>query len=352
MQGHLERRGNGMHLLEIADEKRINTGRQFELDMAKGLAVMFMIMVHTQLYFASGAASENALGTLVDYLGGPPSAVVFMFVLGAGVVYTKKNRFSQFVKRGLLLIVLGYALNLVRTLLSPTLNGFQDVDILQFAGLATIFVGAMKALKLSNFKTALIALALAFLNILLRIADASDVTGLFFGSEHYSYFPFLSWIFFPLAGYIFAGFLIRCRDKESFYLFSLISASVICLASYLIIAVMLKTDYGWVTDEAYYHLDIKANIIFTSFTIAWISLLAELEMILPDWVKRTAERWSRNVTPIYIIQWLLICGVSALTGLNGFGSFVFILLTAGMIGASEMLAGLYRRIEKLVRSAD
>ncbi|MDO4545839.1 MAG: heparan-alpha-glucosaminide N-acetyltransferase domain-containing protein [Bacillota bacterium] len=335
-----------MHLLGITGEEKINTGRQFELDIAKGLAVVFMIMVHTQLYFASGAASEQAFGTIVDYLGGPPSAVVFMFVLGVGIVYTKKSSFVEFLKRGVLLILLGYALNLVRTLLSPAFNGFQDVDILQFAGLATIFVGAVKALKLSNFKTALIGLALAFLNILLRAVDASDVTGLFFGSEHYSFFPFLSWIFFPLAGHIFGDFLIRCKCKKRFYVLSGVLALAICLISYVTLAIVLKTDYGWVTDEAYYHLDIKGNIIFTSFTIAWISFLAGLGAILPGFIRRTIERWSRNVTPIYIIQWLLICGVSSLTGTNVFGSPAYIFIMVGMIAASDMLAYLYRRIKK------
>lgn len=339
-----------MHILEVTDEKKINTGRQLEIDIAKGLAVIFMILVHTQLYFSTGVARENPIGVLIDYLGGASSAVVFMFILGVGTVYTKKNNFRQFLKRGLILITMGYGLNVARVLMAPAYNEIYDVDILQFAGLATILLGAIKVLNVGNFKVALIALALAFLNLILRMLGVSDPSGLFYGSEWYSYFPFLSWIIFPLAGYIFGDLLIRCKSKTWLYLYIGIPATIIWTFSCILFMGILKTDYGWATDAAYYHMDIKAGIIFTAFTIAWISLFAGIGPELPKKIKAVFVRWSRNVTPIYIIQWFPICGLTNVIEPYSLGTLKYLLLVIGIIVICDILACGYRRLEAMLKA--
>ena len=90
------------------DKQRVNTGRQNELDIARGLAVLFMIAVHVLRSFSKEIVIYSFGGTIVNALGGPPAAPVFMFIFGAGIVYSKKSDSKILLKRGLLIIIAVY----------------------------------------------------------------------------------------------------------------------------------------------------------------------------------------------------------------------------------------------------
>ena len=69
----------------VFSKDEVNTGRQIELDIAKGFAILFMIWVHTAETFSAG----TGLGyEIVDnFLGGPFAAPVFMVCMGIGMRY-------------------------------------------------------------------------------------------------------------------------------------------------------------------------------------------------------------------------------------------------------------------------
>ena len=50
----------------------INSGRQVELDVTRGLAVFFMVLVHVQILFALESVQDSGLGLVVDFFGGIP----------------------------------------------------------------------------------------------------------------------------------------------------------------------------------------------------------------------------------------------------------------------------------------
>ncbi len=98
------------------DLKEVNTGRQFEIDVAKAMAVLFMIGVHT---FEQLTDMKNVtLYRIVELLGCPPAAGVFMFAMGIGMVYTKHNSPTEFARRGGKLILMGIVLNFFREIIS------------------------------------------------------------------------------------------------------------------------------------------------------------------------------------------------------------------------------------------
>jgi len=51
-------------------------------DIAKGIAVVLMIQVHLTELFAIPEWYEGVAGKLSLFLGGPPAAPVFMFLMG------------------------------------------------------------------------------------------------------------------------------------------------------------------------------------------------------------------------------------------------------------------------------
>lgn len=75
---------------KIFTNEKVNCGRQRELDVAKGLAVIFMVLVHVYEVYG-GSVEGTTFSHVVEFLGSPPAAPVFMFLLGVGVVYSRKN---------------------------------------------------------------------------------------------------------------------------------------------------------------------------------------------------------------------------------------------------------------------
>ena len=90
----------------------VNRDRQIELDVVKGLAILFMLLVHCQERSLS-ILSPTWANRLIRFLGSPPGAPVFMFALGVGVAYTRKT-LPGLSQKGAAAPVLGYILNFAR----------------------------------------------------------------------------------------------------------------------------------------------------------------------------------------------------------------------------------------------
>jgi len=83
----------------ILKNKEINTGRQIELDIAKGLAIAFMIFDHVMETFASDQLNESGFADIVYFMACVPAAPVFMFSMGVGFLYTRnRDNYTHFFK--------------------------------------------------------------------------------------------------------------------------------------------------------------------------------------------------------------------------------------------------------------
>ena len=72
-------------MLGIFSTKEINTGRQKELDYAKTIAILFMIIIHVwenlSIYNVVTEAPEGLWENILQFGAGPLAAPVFMFCL-------------------------------------------------------------------------------------------------------------------------------------------------------------------------------------------------------------------------------------------------------------------------------
>ncbi len=356
--------------MKLFSNEPINRGRQIELDLARGLAVLFMVLIHVQEYFANAAAKETNLAHVIDFLGGVPAAPVFMFLLGIGIIYTRKDSPRDFFRRGALLLLAGYGLNLLRGFLPNGLNflvfknGYYYeaavgtlfyVDIFQFSGLAMMMFGLIKWKKPSNAVIAVSAVGLGVLNYLLsglKVSSfgLSSFLSLFWGSSELSFFPFLTWAFYPLAGYLFGTLLIRCTNKDRFYLLSFVSAASALALGYYIFGYLLELEIGLSADYAYYHHQLLGNLLFTAFVIAWLSMFHLLGKVIPKPVGQTISRWSRNVSEIYFIHWLLIGWLASILQYQ-LPLAHFVVLTHLILIVSDFLAE-YVYLRKQMKKAD
>ena len=308
-----------------------NAGRQPELDIARGMAVIFMVMIHTVEYFWDW--ENEVFDKVANFFGSPPGAPVFMFLLGCGIIYSRHSSAGQILKRGLKMLGLSYLFNALvyvlpyaisalinqdMEILADSWTQIYDADILQFAALAFLFFALVKKLNLKPWMVLAAAAALTgigmLLNALVPEVEAyalQAITGPFWGTHEGSYFPFTSWILYPAAGYVFADVLKRTSDKKKLYL----TVSPIGAAVYLIMTLILLNFYEWdllMDGEYYYTQSIFFNIMFIGFVFFWLGLCYAARHILVKPVMKVLETFSSNVTIIYVCQYILIIYIEVL----------------------------------------
>lgn len=342
--------------------------RQLELDIAKGLAVLCMIAVHVQSNLSKTEMIYSGFGGIIEFLGTLPAAPVFMFLLGTGAVYSRNNNLTKNIVRGVKILILGYILNILRTIIiflplivsgewknqiDNIIPSLITVDILQFAGLAIIFIGFIKKLELSIPKIIALAVAISSINYIMISFQTKSyflgaITGVLWGSSEWSSFPFITWIFYPLIGYCFGIVLKNAISKEDFYKKSLLY-SVIILVSLIVVSIYFKIDSGLLTETSYAHHTLFNNFLYTSFVVAWISCLYYISKISPLYLNNMLARWSKNVNSIYIIHWILISILIAVVGLNKLGFFVAMMAVTIICIASDMIAQNYKKMNLAIR---
>ncbi|MBM3709487.1 MAG: DUF1624 domain-containing protein [Actinobacteria bacterium] len=107
---------------------------------------------------------------IIYFLGGPPAAPVFMFLMNLSLMYSDKKEIKPIAIRKIKIFLSGYLLNFLRGVLplltaqltgikitekmtseqSSFLNIFLIADILQFAGLALLLMTLARKLRLNK----------------------------------------------------------------------------------------------------------------------------------------------------------------------------------------------------------
>jgi uncharacterized membrane protein len=347
----------------------VNKKRQLEIDITRGLAVLFMILVHVSGEFLDTSSSSTVFAKVVDFLGTIPAAPVFMFVMGVGFVYSKSQQPLKLFKRGLIVLGSGYVLNAVRGFIpfyigtrlqyySINLDGHAwyhylvEVDILQFAGLAMIVVAILKAIRLKEYFYPLIAIGAGIVApIVWGVKTGYTIVDVFlaniFGGTDYTFHPIFSWISYPLMGAFFGWLLIRCKSKNKFYLFSVLLSVIVAVPCLIYLFSHQNIDLGIVTGSSYnyFHHGLLSNLLFNSFIICWLAIWYFTAVILPEFIKNRLLFWSKRVTEIYFIHWIIIGWCSFLL-LDTYNIPKIIILMVLLLFLSDRIAHLYFNIRE------
>lgn len=348
----------------IFSKDPINTKRQLELDYARGLAVLFMIFIHAQIFYANDSVMESAFGVFNDFVGMVPAAPMFMFLLGVGVQYSRNSQPKVLFKRGFWLLAAGYFLNFLKSMfpalvvwaitqdpsyIREAIPELVSIDILQFSGLMMLCFGALKQFKVSNGGIVILAVVFGILNIAIQPLEIesiglSAVVGLFVGCNEIAYFPFLTWVFYPLIGYLFGYYLQRIKDKKKGYLWVLVVGAVVYFLGSYLVHTWWGLASGMDSDLGYYHHNLLDNILFTALIAVELGLLYFISPWVPVVIQKGLIRWSKLVTPIFFIHWLLITWGTFLIPYNSLGMLPFIALLVFLVATSDVLASLYNEL--------
>lgn len=315
-----------MAISDLFSDEKVNTGRQVELDIAKAFAIIFMVFLHTIMVVKAYSPGLSSAYEFVfgNVLGRPYAAVIFMFCMGVGVVYSRHSQWDTMVKRGVTLYLLGILVNVFEFFVPHFLAEFLGidptpftidgglllfcVDILAFAGMAFVLMGILKKFRFSNKKLIIVAVVLSIMGSMLRFTDFGNpdinlICGHFFGTK-FTAFPLFNWFIFPIAGYIWGQYFIRAKDKTEFFKFwpilMVISLIYFCVSSNL---------WGGVFSEnvhLYYFLNTLDAVFCIINAHAVIGLCYWIVKYLPDAAIKTCSILSSNINKIYIAQWFFI----------------------------------------------
>jgi uncharacterized membrane protein len=319
--------------MKLFNDEPVNVGRQIELDWARGFAVIFMILVHVKMVLP-GFPLSDSYSRILEFAGSPLAAPTFMILLGAGIAYSRNNEPKKQAVHGLKLFALHYALNfaafgipflimLMRTqdgvYREEFFNYLLGVDILAFAGLTFLFFALSNKWQMKPVHIIYATLSISCLNYVFTWMVSNywsgPTLGLLVRANEYSFFPFMSWIGYPVMGYIFGGYLKRCTDKKRFYqhlfAFSILTVATITMGSLKYGFNIWSMHFG---PDDYYYQDFIQYILVGGICFSWISVLYALSKLkVLGFVGKHLSRWSRNTTAMYCTQWMIIGWISVLS---------------------------------------
>ena len=310
----------------------VNTTRQWEIDLARAFIIFCLALIHVTIECTSDEGLCYGIPYLFDtIIGGPFSAPMYMFVMGVGMCYTRRNTPKEHFIRGAKIFAVGYALNICRFLIPYSIGYFITGDyayyiepliykvlcndILTFAGLAMMLMALFIKLKLSNVVMLIIATVMCGFGTLLNGVDVRAPLGNIFlgyliGTEDaagmvLSDFPILNWMMFPVCGYIFGYWLKRVKDKKLFYLTFSLPAILIAIV-YFTYGIYTEVGMFGEGQNCYYHMIFSDVLASLCLTVGMIGVYYFILKIFPKKIFYVAWSISENITPIYFIHWVLV----------------------------------------------
>ena len=306
----------------ILDTKVVNEGRQPEMDVARAISCILMVLCHVGLYVGFGGS--EFLNVFSEVIGAEFGAPVFMALMGIGICYSRHNDTKSMAIRGLKIFLMGYALGFVRQGIPMliigktepffTLEAIFEVDILQFAGLALMFVALVRKFKIPTI------VIFMFSIILVGIGEALSYVGtgmvwvdmflnLLWGTNELASFPFFHWFIYVAFGMLFGEILMHCNDKNKLYK-TLLPVSAMGVAYVYIILAIIDVEYYNASN--YYFMGVKNAFfalfyVFFLFSISWF-----ISKHLKAGPMKVAGNLSRCLNSIYCISWVYIYYLAAI----------------------------------------
>ena len=301
----------------------VNTGRQRELDIAKGFIVILMSLSHAieilGWFFDPGSSGGFFWEGFDMLIKG--TAPVFIFCMGISLCYSKRQSASDILRRALEMAGLVILLELFRTLVPCSLEWliFRDldsieyayqflcVDILQFATMSLLAIAFFKKLKLHPTAMLAIAVVCSVIGQILTGVSTESMIGDFavgyiWHSHDTAYFPFLNWFIVLLMGYSLGYMWLRLKDKENFFKLVTPISLVIGIAYYALMVFLGKWYYF--SGGNYCGIGILDVIFMIAIFFATAGISYYVGNRMPR-LSRIFESMGIRLTSIYCIHWTI-----------------------------------------------
>jgi len=324
------------------------------LALARGFIVFIMPAVHSVWLYSSNDVKEGLLGMLLGFLAEGPGAQLFMFLMGVFIVLGRPKTTIQIMKRSLIIFLIGYVLNLFKLVIPYyagwiSLQFFTDNqfpvdamlplnlllvgDILQFAAIAYLICSLI-----NKARKPVVVIVILFLFVLILSPKAwefsannfvgTKILELFNGSPPYVFFPVFPWLVYPLLGLLGGKLIQRFRNRVVVVFFAIVGSFAILGGYYL----TLHEPFSW--NQTFYRLGTGGTIMHSGLVLAWLALF----LLIPEFTKdnfffRLIKWLNKDITVIYLLQWIVIMWMLPAFGYNHltlFESILALLVTSAI----------------------
>jgi len=321
-----------MPLKSLVSEEFVNTGRQKAIDYIKAFAILYMVTIHwyEEMSVCYTDGTTTILGYIIEFLGGPLAAPVFMYAMGLGMVYSKHRSPKQLFLRGAKLLIFSYLFNLIRLSLSylvvGKISGYFNldtflyytfnIDILSFCGIAFMFTALLKKLNIPVWAVPQIAIIMLIIGSFINYESTSFlgkyILTLFVKSSELSYFPLFNWYIYPAMGMLSARYLkqISNQDRWNKIALRISFAFTIGIVGGAIFYGISPTQFFTIYDDIYYLQNFISALFCLNVVILCESLLYFVfKKVNNEKIDKLVFYMSDNLNTIYILQWIIIGNV-------------------------------------------
>jgi uncharacterized membrane protein len=295
-------------------------------DLARGLAVVFMIGVHVLWHWGAPETWTSPIGQVISFLGGPTAAPVFMFLMGASLAFSSRSSFGSLVVRGLWLVWLGYLLNVLRGVL-PAYLGLSagvvtpeqiapftlpwlltTVDVHHMAGLSLVFIALLGLLARPGWAWLVAGAAVVLAGPFIRGLEFGTplldgpLTPILGGAPNV-YYAVVPWIAYPLVGAVFGTVVARSADRPRVFRWGALLGVALCAAG---VGLFVVSPPAFDVDT-YWRMPPSFFVAIVGLVLVW---LWACDLIVRHVRANRAfdflYGWSANVIAIYFTHWLVV----------------------------------------------
>jgi uncharacterized membrane protein len=301
-------------------------GRVRAFDLARGLAVVFMIGVHVLWHWGAPDTWTTPIGQVISFLGGPTAAPVFMFLMGASLAFSSRTSFRSLAVRGLWLLWLGYLLNFLRGVI-PAYLGLSTgivtadqiapftlpwlattVDVHHMAGLSLIALGALRLAARPSWIWLVVAGVIVITGPFVRglsfgtpLLDA-PLTPILGGAPNV-YYAVVPWIAYPLVGAVYGSLVARAPDRTRIFRLGALVGLALCAAGiglFVVSPPAFDVTTYWRMPPSYF-------VAITGLVLLWLYACdLAVRHVRENRIFGFLYGWSSRVIAIYFTHWLIV----------------------------------------------
>ena len=298
-------------------------------DLARGLAVLFMIGVHVLWHWGAPDTWTSPIGQVISFAGGPTAAPVFMFLMGASLAFSSRTSFRLLLVRGAWLVWLGYLLNFLRGVI-PAYLGLTagvvtpeqiapftlpwlatTVDVHHMAGLSLIAIAGLRTMTRRGVIWLAIAAAVVVAGPVVRglqfgtpLLDA-PLTPVLGGAPNV-YYAVVPWLAYPLVGAVFGALVAKAAsatDRAALFRGgAVVGAGLVIVGAAIYAAAPAPLDVNtyWRMPPAYF-------VVITGLVLVWLwGCDLAVRHVPANRAFDFLYGWSGRVIAIYFTHWLIV----------------------------------------------
>lgn len=350
----------------------VNVGRQRELDIAKGIVIIFMSFSHCIEilgWFFDPSLTHSPSWHDFD-MGIKSLVLVFITCMGISLCYSSKQSAMALFRRAIGMLGTVALLELSRTLIPCLIEWlifrdlgsiryayqFLSVDILQFATMALAVIALFKKLNLKPHTMILIASICAVVGQILQGVSTGSVfgdyaVGYLWYSHDASYFPLLNWLIAPVIGYAIGHAWLRLRDKDSF--FKIVTPISFLVSVLYILSMILVGEWYYFSEGCYCGIGLLDILFMFVIFLAVAGISHFLGRLMPR-ISQLLESMGVRISSIYCIHWVvyafLYLSLTCLMGDSFVPTWAVTPVALLVLAVADALSRLYKKIAGAIRS--